>query len=64
MAFDRLVIGTLKSKGANGEPQYVFSSETCGLDIIGATYLRDVEPGEMVLISEKGIESIHWESRC
>jgi len=36
---------------------YVISSETCGLDIIGAKFLRDVEPGEMVVIDEKGLSS-------
>ncbi len=37
---------------------WVLSSETCALDIIGAEYVRDVEPGEMVVISEKdGVES-------
>ncbi len=36
---------------------YVLSSETCALDIIGAEYIRDIEPGEMVVISPKGIES-------
>jgi amidophosphoribosyltransferase len=37
---------------------YVLASETCGLDIIGATFLRDVEPGELVVISDKGVHSI------
>jgi amidophosphoribosyltransferase len=51
-----LVIGTL-----SGNPQrYVLSSETCGLDIIGAEYLRDVEPGELVWITEEGMASFHW----
>lgn len=37
---------------------YVLASETCALDTIGATFIRDVEPGEIVTISpEKGIES-------
>ena len=37
---------------------YVLASETCALDTIGATFVRDVEPGEIVTISpEKGIES-------
>lgn len=37
---------------------YVLASETCALDTIGADYVRDVEPGEIVTISpEKGIES-------
>jgi amidophosphoribosyltransferase len=51
-----LVIGTLP-----GNPtRYVLSSETCGLDIIGAEYLRDVEPGELVWITEEGLSSLHW----
>ncbi|WP_013321956.1 amidophosphoribosyltransferase [Gloeothece verrucosa] len=51
-----LVIGTL-----NENPmRYVLASETCGLDIIGAEYLRDVEPGEMVWITEEGLSSVHW----
>ncbi|RMF68228.1 MAG: amidophosphoribosyltransferase [Alphaproteobacteria bacterium] len=36
---------------------WVLASETCALDIIGAEYLRDVEPGEIVAIDEKGIIS-------
>ncbi|MBT8409887.1 MAG: amidophosphoribosyltransferase [Alphaproteobacteria bacterium] len=36
---------------------YALSSETCGLDIIGAEFLREVEPGEMVVIKASGIES-------
>ena len=37
---------------------YIVTSETCALDTIGAEFVRDVEPGEMVVISpEKGIES-------
>jgi amidophosphoribosyltransferase len=36
----------------------VICSETCALDLIGATYVRDVEPGELVVLSEHGIKSI------
>lgn len=37
---------------------YILASETCALDTIGAEFIRDVEPGEVVTISpEKGIES-------
>ncbi len=36
---------------------HVLSSETCALDIIGAEYLREVAPGEMVVITSEGIES-------
>ena len=40
----------------DGSP--VLASETCALDMIGAKYIRDVENGEIVIITEKGIESI------
>ncbi len=46
-----LVLGDL-----NGAP--VLSSETCALDIIGAKYVRDVDNGEVIVISEEGVESI------
>ncbi len=36
---------------------HVLASETCALDIIGAEFVREIEPGEMVVITEKGIES-------
>lgn len=36
---------------------WVLASETCALDIIGAEFLREVEPGEMVVITENGLES-------
>lgn len=37
---------------------YVLSSETCGLDIVGAEFVRDLLPGEMVVIDKNGITSI------
>ncbi|MFD1912217.1 amidophosphoribosyltransferase [Halodurantibacterium flavum] len=36
---------------------WALSSETCGLDIIGAEFIREIDPGEMVVIDAKGIES-------
>ncbi|MFP1645716.1 amidophosphoribosyltransferase [Pontitalea aquivivens] len=46
-----LVLGRL---GDNG---YVLSSETCALDIIGADFVREIDPGEMVVIQNGRIES-------
>lgn len=46
-----LVIGELNGR-------YVLASETCALDIIGATFVRDVSHGEVVVISDTGLESI------
>ncbi|MDV2685677.1 amidophosphoribosyltransferase [Alkalihalophilus lindianensis] len=36
---------------------YVVASETCAFDIIGATYERDVQPGELVIIDDNGLRS-------
>ncbi|MDQ0219842.1 amidophosphoribosyltransferase [Peribacillus cavernae] len=36
---------------------YVVASETCALDIVGAEFVRDFEPGELVIINEEGIHS-------
>jgi len=46
-----LVLGEL-------DGHYILASETCALDIIGANFVRDVENGEIVVISDEGIESI------
>ena len=40
--------------------RFVVSSETCGLDIVGATYLRDIAPGELVWIDSEGVKSMQW----
>ena len=45
-----LVIGRIGTK-------FVLASETCALDIVGATYFREVENGEVVVITEQGLES-------
>jgi amidophosphoribosyltransferase len=37
---------------------WVLASETCAMDLIGATYVRDVEPGELVILSASGLRSV------
>jgi len=37
----------------------ILASETCALDIIGARFVREIENGEVVVISEDGVESLH-----
>ena len=49
--FRPLCIGTL-------DGGYVFASESCALDAIGAHFLRDVEPGEIVVVDQNGLRSI------
>ncbi len=39
---------------------WLVASETCAFDLLGAEYVREVEPGEMVRISRSGVESIHF----
>ncbi len=46
-----MVIGKLKNS-------YIFASETCALDIVGASFVREVENGEIVIIENKRLESI------
>lgn len=52
--FRPLVLGKLNSSSGVG---YVFASETCALDLIGAEVVREIEPGEMVQISNEGLAS-------
>jgi amidophosphoribosyltransferase len=53
-----LVLGEIATDAGN--TRYVLASETCGLDIISATFVREIEPGEIVWITEAGITSQHW----
>ena len=38
---------------------YIVCSETCALDLIDATWVRDVEPGEMLVVGQDGVQSFH-----
>ena len=40
---------------------YILASETCAFDTIGAEFIRDIEPGEIIFISDEGIKSIRKE---
>jgi amidophosphoribosyltransferase len=51
MGIRPLVLGDL-------DGNYILASETCALDIIGARHVRDVKPGEMVVINDKGLTSV------
>jgi amidophosphoribosyltransferase len=52
LGFRPLVLGKLKN-GAT-----VFASETCALDLIEAEYIREIEPGEMVVVDDKGLRTL------
>jgi amidophosphoribosyltransferase len=51
--FRPLAFGQMELPG--GRTGYVFASETCAFDLIGAVYLGDVEPGEMVIAGADGV---------
>ncbi len=53
-----LSIGMLEHGG------YVVASETCAFDVIGASFVRDVEPGEIVTIDRHGLRSNFFSEKC
>lgn len=56
--FRPLAMGQLELSGQ--KICYVFASETCAFDLIGATYMCEVEPGEMVSIGPDGMRREHF----
>jgi amidophosphoribosyltransferase len=54
-----LSIGTL-----NGNGKYVIASEDCAYHVVGAQYMREVEPGEIVVIDEGGLREIRAVDMC
>ena len=44
--------------GVRDDGEYVVSSESCALSTVGAKFIRDIEPGEIVVFSKEGIKSI------
>jgi amidophosphoribosyltransferase len=54
-----LILGRIGNDASNGGTGgWVLASETCALDIVGADFVRDVEPGEIVVINDQGVHSI------
>jgi amidophosphoribosyltransferase len=58
--FKPLAIGRIDRPGL--PPAYCVASETCAFDIIGAKYVRDVEPGEIVVIDRESVEAGGFQS--
>ena len=44
--------------GMRGDGEYVVASETCALATVGATFVREVEPGEVLVFSKDGVKSL------
>ena len=55
--FRPLVMGRISGQAAHTATTIVFASETCAFDLIGATYEREVKPGELVIVGPEGVHS-------
>ena len=44
--------------GVRDDGEYVVASESCALNVVGATFVRDIEPGEIVVFSKEGVKSL------
>jgi amidophosphoribosyltransferase len=55
--FRPLCLGKLSNGG------YIVASETCALDLVEAEYLRDIEPGEILIIAKNTMRSLHLDSQ-
>ncbi|HEX6804838.1 MAG TPA: amidophosphoribosyltransferase [Terriglobales bacterium] len=55
--FRPLAMGRIPAPGEGQQDTIVFASETCAFDLIGATYERQVRPGELVIVGPEGITS-------
>jgi len=55
--FRPLAMGRIPAQGVERQDTIVFASETCAFDLIGATFERDVKPGELIVIGPEGITS-------
>lgn len=55
--FRPLAMGRIPAQAGQRQDTIVFASETCAFDLIGATYEREVKPGELVIVGPEGITS-------
>ncbi len=58
--FRPLSMGRIKNPG--GPDTVIFASETCAFDLLRAEYVRDVQPGELVMVTEDGVTSRQYAS--
>ncbi len=56
--FRPLALGKLPPAPGRSAPGWIVASETCAFDIVGATFVRDVEPGEILVIDRAGVQRV------
>jgi len=61
--FRPLVMGRIPGQSEHHKDTIVFASETCAFDLIGATYEREVKPGELVIVGPEGVHSRYYASQ-
>jgi amidophosphoribosyltransferase len=61
--FRPLVMGRISGQATHQADAIVFASETCAFDLIGATYEREVKPGELVIVGPEGVHSRFYASQ-
>jgi amidophosphoribosyltransferase len=54
--------GSARGTARHGQPAHVVASETCALDTVNATFVREVQPGEMVVMEDHGLRSSQFQS--
>jgi amidophosphoribosyltransferase len=60
--FRPLAMGRIRAQGDRHQDTIVFASETCAFDLVGATYEREVKPGELIIVGPEGIISRFYAS--
>jgi amidophosphoribosyltransferase len=60
--FRPLAMGRIAAPPGEPKDSIVFASETCAFDLVGATYERDVKPGELVIVGPEGVSSRFYSS--
>jgi len=60
--FRPLAMGRIPAQGDRQQDTIVFASETCAFDLVGATYEREVKPGELVIVGPEGVISRFYAS--
>ncbi|PYQ36718.1 MAG: amidophosphoribosyltransferase [Acidobacteria bacterium] len=50
-------LGKISAVDGHKHDAFVFASETCAFDLIGAEYIRDVKPGELIIVGPEGVSS-------
>ncbi|MDQ3814189.1 MAG: amidophosphoribosyltransferase [Armatimonadota bacterium] len=58
-----LCLGQLREGEGDEVTGYVVASETCALNVVGAEFVREIEPGEILFITSEGLESVRFQEK-